>query len=233
MNDPEHDVEQIGAALRASLSDVRAPHALRARIAAQRLGSLPTARRRRVPRLATGGVGAMPRAPRRGVRRLAATGLPVALLALAATLAVTIADDPPRASLADLARAAQRPATAHAPPARTDGTLPVAVGGVRFPAGDRTGGWRPVGVRSDTVAGRRMRTVTYAHDGRVAAYAIVDGPALALPADARPAPYEGIDAAVLRGAGTTIVTWRREGRTCILASANAGTGRLLELAARE
>lgn len=206
--------EEVGLALRARVRGVRAPQGLAARIAEERLRSRPATGRRRLARAVLGVAGVL-------------AALPIAVLASL----LLDGGRAPGPSVTDAARTALRAPTGPAPAPRADGMLPLAVGEVRFPGTARAGGWSPVGTRDDTVGGRPARTVTYARGGRLVAYMVIDGPAFALPAGTSSVPYEGVGAAVLRDRDATIVTWRRGGRTCILASANTDATSLLELAA--
>jgi hypothetical protein len=215
-SDHDHDpAEAAGRAIRDAVRDVRAPHPLRAAVAEARLRSGPNAARRRRPFLPV------------------AAGAAAALAAVAIAVVVATGPSGPAApSLSGAAHAALRPTTASAPPARSDGDLPLAVGDVRFPGSRASGGWRPVGVRDDRIGGRSVRTVTYTRKGHTAAYMIVGGAPLPVPADAQRASYEHLQSAVLRKDGATIVTWRQGGHTCILISRDARRDGLLDFAAR-
>ena len=136
---------------------------------------------------------------------------PAAALAVAATVAafvVLLAARGP--AVDDVLAVAMRPATA-----------PAALGqpfeGVRFPSYEH---WRATGSRTDVVNGRRVRTVFYAREGRVIAYAIVAGPALSDDAALRR----------LRRDGVVAVTWTRDGRTCVIAAVGGDAGTLARLA---
>ncbi len=130
----------------------------------------------------------------------------------------------------EASRVALLPASAPAPPARADGELlQASVEGIAYPTWTRAGWWA-VGERSDTLAGRRIRTVLYSdrRGGRVG-YAIAAGDVL---------PVEGGQVVERHGArlrvlvldGAAVVTWRRDGHTCILASREVSPARLLTLA---
>jgi hypothetical protein len=95
----------------------------------------------------------------------------------------------------DVVAVALRPATAQ--PAGTE-----SLDGLRFPRPDN---WRAVGVRTDTVAGRAMRTVFYERDGKRIAYTIVAGP----PLDDTPRNLRSPD-------GRAAFEWVRAGRTCVI-----------------
>lgn len=173
-------------------------------------------------------------ASRTGSRRLGARPLALAAGALAAlALVLVFALSGPGGAgptVQEASRVALLPASAPAPATRPGGDmLDASVDGIAYPTWTRVG-WHVVGERSDTLAGHRVHTVLYAdgQGGRVG-YAIAAGDAL---------PVEGGRIVVLRGAqlrllavgGATVVTWRRDGHTCILASRGVAPERLLTLA---
>jgi hypothetical protein len=138
--------------------------------------------------------------------------LPAAAVALAATVAAFVVLLAARGPAVEQVLAvALKPATA-----------PAAIGepfeGVRFPEYEK---WRATGERTDTIDGRRVRTVFYAgRDGRVIAYAIVAGPALSDDGALRQ----------LRDDGVVAVTWTRRGRTCVIVAAGSDADALAKLA---
>jgi hypothetical protein len=163
--------------------------------------------------------------PRRTFVAVAATGLAAAVLALA--LALPGGGAP---SVQAAARVALLHATAPPPATRAGGELlDASVEGIAYPNWTRAG-WTTTGMRTDTVEGRSVRTVFYA-DGTGAriGYAIAAGDALALP-DARAVRRHGVALRVLAIDGATVVTWRRDGHTCILAGHGVPAERLLTLA---
>jgi hypothetical protein len=77
-----------------------------------------------------------------------------------------------------------------------------------------------------------MTTVFYAKSpAGTLGYTIVAGTPLAVPASARAFSYHGIRFASFTQAGRTVVTWRRDGHTCVLSGDRAGIRTLRELAA--
>ncbi|MGZ4173498.1 MAG: hypothetical protein ACXVQR_03370, partial [Solirubrobacteraceae bacterium] len=78
-------------------------------------------------------------------------------------------------------------------------------------------GWRPTGVRQDTIGGHRAVTVYYEWHGRRLAYTIVSAPTLAQPQSAV-AAVNGVALRTLTVNGRTVVTWRRAGHTCVLSA---------------
>jgi len=164
----------------------------------------------------------------RGV--LAAAGAVAAVLVVLGLFANRILDDgSPPPSVRAVAPLALRAATAPAPAARPGGELLAARSGpIAFPAWTRVG-WRAVGARRDTVGGHDVRTVFYLDAaGQRIGYAIADG---RLPvAGGQLVTRRGAQLRVLARGATSVVTWRRDGRTCILAGRGVPVERLLTLA---
>lgn len=202
--------ERAAARLRALAAPVRAPQGLRSAVAAGHLAARPSARRR-------GPVVAL------------VAGAAVLLGALMALVAGPSAE-PGGGAVADAAQVALRGPTLPPPAAAGGGRLALAVDGVAFPDYAREHGWRAVGTRTDTVAGRRAVTVTYARAGRRVGYTIVPGPPLELPSQARRMSYDGVEVAVLDEGATRSIAWVRRGRTCILSTRGARLARLLDFA---
>jgi hypothetical protein len=197
--------EQIAAAVRAGAATVRAPERLRRRMAEQRAAR---PRRSLVPRLA-----------------VAAT--------LSAALAlgfVLVASGAP--SVQDVAAAALNAATRPAP--AQDPRDPTAIAeraaGLKFPSYAEPWGWKPVGARTDSVAGRRAVTVIYGKGGRGVHYTIVEGEPLPRPDGARVVTAGDREFAVVRHRGAQVLAWEREGHTCVLASQAVDLAGLLKLA---
>jgi anti-sigma factor RsiW len=185
--------------LQATRAD-RAPAALRARIEAQRKErSAPLVRWR----LAYGGglAGA-----------LAAIGLALALILPAGT--------PGAPSISQAAALAVRGATAPAPgpaPHERSGLLNTNVGSLYFPNWTQRYGWQATGERRDHINGRVADTVYYRSHGQTIAYTIVQAPALEIPKSTH-SRLHGADLWTLNMGGRQIVTWRKEGHTCVLSS---------------
>jgi hypothetical protein len=90
-------------------------------------------------------------------------------------------------------------------------------------------GWRAVGERSDTIAGRHAVTVYYGWHGERVAYTIVGAPALRSPA----AEIRWLNHTQLRTltlGGRLVVTWHRTGHTCVLSGAGVSAAQLQRLA---
>jgi len=208
----------------AALDDVVAPDRLRTAVAEMAAEAQEAQAPRR--RLA-GWLGG--RAPRFAVA-VAVPLVTVLVLAFAAQRIVAPgggSSSPPSAR--DVATVALRPALAGAPATLPGGELLRAhAGPIAFPTWTRNG-WRAVGSRSDTVGGHALRTVFYADAaGRRIGYAIADAP---LPVGGgATVTVRGARLVVLDRGATSIVTWRRDGRTCVLAGRGVPVRRLLTLA---
>jgi hypothetical protein len=190
--------------------DLQATPALRTRIAAERASVSRPARR---PRLAIGG----------------ALAGAVAAAALVAVLLMPSGTGSP--TVVDAARLSERPATAAVGvDPSNERLLAAAVEDVPFPNWSDQFGWRQMGTRSDRLDDRGARTVFYEHDGRRIAYTIVSGKGIAAPSDSLPARRNGINLHRLRDGDRRVITWWRDGRTCVLSSGDVGDHELLALA---
>jgi hypothetical protein len=185
----------------AAMTSVRAPAALRERIAAERDRTLI----RRVV-----------------VKRMKLTG---AMAGFAATLGVAVALVAPSGNAApnplDAAALALRASVTAAP--RPDLTHPkilrVSVGGVPFPTWSQRFPWKAVGQRADSVGGRSTLTVFYDNPAGVRlGYTIVDGKALAWPAGTRTVVRNAVEVHVLHRGGRVMAFWREHGRSCIISA---------------
>jgi hypothetical protein len=192
--------ERTAVTLLHATHEDRAPAGLRSRIDAQR-------RERRAPlfrlRVAYGGglAGA-----------LAAIGLALVLILPAGT--------PGSPSISQAAALATRGATAPAPgpdPGDPNVQLGTKVGRVYFPDWTKRFGSHPTGQRSDRISGRLADTVYYRWHGKTLAYTIVAAPALPVPSADR-TRLDGTELWTLKSGGRLVVTWRRDGHTCVLSS---------------
>jgi hypothetical protein len=190
--------------------DLQASPSLRGRIAAQ--GAAP------------------PRPVRR--RRFAIAGTlagAVAAAALAAVLIVPSGGGNP--TVVEAARLADQPATGSvAVNSSNEKLLAADVEGVPFPNWTKEFGWREAGARSDELDGRTARTVFYEQGSKRVAYTIVSGKGIPAPGGSRPATRNGVHLHSLADRGRRAVTWWRDGRTCVLSSADVGDRQLIELA---
>ncbi len=190
--------------------NLQASPALRSRIAAERATTTRPVRRRR---LAIGG----------------ALAGAIAAAALVAVLIVPSGGGNP--TVVDAARLSGYPATASlAVDASNRKLLAADVEGVPFPNWRGEFGWRQTGTRLDGLDGRMARTVFYERGGKRAAYTIVSGRGIRAPEGSRPATRNGVDLHSLSDGNRRVVTWWRDGRTCVLSSANVGDRELIKLA---
>ena len=148
-------------------------------------------------------------------------------------VAAVLAGGPAAPSFGEAVDVAKRGPTAPAPPTAPGdpNLLAASVSGVAFPDYSRAFGWRPVGERADELHGRRTATVYYRRGGREVAYTIVSGEPLAWPEGARTTRRDGIELRSLAADGASVVTWLRDGHTCVLAGEDVRPEALRELAA--
>jgi hypothetical protein len=203
-------------AIRAT-EDAEAPPALRAM--AQAMAAEATAAEGARRRRAT---------PRRFLARPRAVAFGGSLAALAAAAAVLVSAGASGPSVAEAAQVALAPPRSPAPAVKADEkTLDAAVDGVAYPYWADATGWRAVGSRTDAVGGRAIRTVVYEDgNGRRIGYAIADGSPLSDAGGTRMGAFT-----VERSGDAAIVTWLRDGHTCILAAKGVDARVLLKLAA--
>jgi hypothetical protein len=190
----------------------RAPLGLRQRIEAQR----PSARARARRRFGYGG------------------GLAGALAAVVLALILLLPGASPGAPSVSQAAELATLGPAQSAPA-PDPTAPAVkllsnVEDVYFPNWSRRFDAQAVGQRRDRFHGRLATTVYYRWQGRIVAYTIVGLPALSQPS-AKLSWRNGTELRTFEHNGRHVVSWRRDGRTCILSSAAVAPARLQKLAA--
>ena len=190
--------------------DLEAPASLRSRIAAPATTPARGAHRRR---LAIGGAVA---------GALAAAVLTVVLVLPNGSESPTVVEAARRAEGANNAPVAIDPSNPK--------LLAANVEGVPFPNWSKEFGWRQAGVRSDRIGDREARTVLYEQDGKRIAYTIVSGDGIAAPSNASTTRRNGVSLHALSDRGRRVVTWWRDGRTCVLSASNVGNRELLKLA---
>jgi hypothetical protein len=200
------------AAITTAAASVSAPLALRSRIEAMQRGEAAPRKRRE----------------RRGWGWLPSAGLAVAALA---AVAIVIAFSGGPATAEVLAAATRPPVAAVQLDPGQPRLLKDQVDDVRFPNYEGKFGWEAEGVRTDEIGGRETKTVFYRREGRRIAYTIVEGEQLAWPPGSDRMEREGTKLRTFSEDGRTVVTWRRDGRTCILSATNVPEDQLLELAA--
>jgi hypothetical protein len=158
-----------------------------------------------------------------------------ALAAIALALVLILpAGTPGSPSISEAAALATLGATAPAPgpdPSEPAAQLGQNVGSVYFPDWGKRFHWRATGQRSDQIHGRLADTVYYRWHDKTLAYTIVDSPALPIPR-AEKTRLNGTELWTLKLGGRMVVTWKRDGHTCVLSSsAGVPTSILHQLAA--
>jgi hypothetical protein len=171
---------------------------------------------------------------RRPTRRFAyGAALATAAAAAAILLLVTLPGGVGGPSLAEAAAIGAREPVDPAPgpdPAEPK-LLDAEIEGVVFPSWDEKFEWKAVGARTDEIGGRDAKTVFYEKEGKRIAYTVVAGDALETPDTTTPARREGTDVIVLEAGDRSVVTWERDGKTCILSGEGVPAGTLVKLAA--
>jgi hypothetical protein len=165
-------------------------------------------------------------------RALVWSGALVAPIAAAALIVALILPSGPGApSLAQAASVGQLPPNEPPPPPAGRTLLHADQDGVPFPRWNGQFGWVAVGSRKSTVEGRTATTVYYRNPktNRRTAYTILGGKALDPPKTAPHRDIKGTTFFVAPVGGRHVVTWDRQGHTCIL-QGTAAAPKLLELA---
>jgi hypothetical protein len=167
--------------------------------------------------------------PARRYRRAA----PIAVAASLALVAVLALAGSGESTHNELARLATRPAAQPSPAAdpRQPTQLARRFENVAYPNWSDEFDWDPAGARTDRVAGRRTDTVFYVHTHHRIAYTIVAGPPLGVPAGADSVRVGGVEIHRFRDGPLDVVTFVRNGRTCVLSGDVHDPDTLLKLAA--
>jgi hypothetical protein len=136
------------------------------------------------------------------------------------------------------ARLALAPATGPAPKlSATDHEVlavrPVGAPRIPFPSYLRLTAWRATGVRHDSLDGRHVTTVFYSVAGTRVGYSIVSGAALSMPRGSTVRGPTGLRYVFVSSGGAQIITWRRDGHTCVIAGRSIARSTLLALAAAD
>ena len=164
-------------------------------------------------------------------RRFAIPGAVAGAFAAAALAAVFLMPGASSPTVVEAARLSERPATGTvAVDASNTKLLASDVEGVPFPNWRQEFGWRQDGTRSDDLGDRNARTVFYEHAGRRVAYTIISGDGIPAPDGSLAATSNGVHVHSLAEGGRRVVTWWRDGRTCVLSSADVGNRKLVQLA---
>jgi hypothetical protein len=136
-------------------------------------------------------------------------------------------------TVVEAAELAARPAAAPAPgrDPSEPALLDARAAGLAFPSWAKEFGWRATGRRVDELDGRRAVTVFYEKEGRRIGYTIISGERIDPPDEARRAVREDTVLYGLSSDGRVIVTWLRDGVTCVLSGSGVEADILLDLAA--
>ncbi len=218
--------QERAVALMRESEQTAAPASLRA--AVQDRTDAAGARRRAGDRSRTSGrAGARGRSPLRpgalGAGALVAAAVVAVLLLVTGGRAGPTVGRTARLALA--AATGPAPATAVGEPNR----LAVRQSGIPFPSYVDSARWRVSGLRRDTLDGRRVTTVFYGRGAERVGYSIVSGAALPIPSGH--ASTVGDVRYVTRASrGLRLVTWRRDGHTCVIAGQAVSERALLALA---
>jgi len=161
---------------------------------------------------------------------LAGAGLAAVLaVVLAVALPLGGSDVPTAAEAAELSL---QPATEPPPheSAQRPELLRHSFAGVTFPAWSERFDWRVTGARSDELDGRATETVYYEHTHHRIGYTVISGAPIEPPADAEVLTADGVDLHRFRLGRQDVVTFERNGRTCVLSGAVHDPDTLVKLA---
>lgn len=211
---------------------------LRSAVAAQRqaLRAIDAAARERAPASLRASLAlAQPPARRVGPSRLAAAfGTAVVGAGAAAVVAVVVLVGGETApTVAQAAVLTSRvPQMQVAEPAVDHGTLPgLRAVGLTFPYWEDHFGYKARGVRTDTLGGRRVKTVFYSRGASRVAYEIVSGPPLRQGGRVSSTVLQDVKLWSMATDSGQVVSWLRDGHTCILIGSNTPVSTLQNLAA--
>jgi hypothetical protein len=105
-----------------------------------------------------------------------------------------------------------------------------AVQGVPYPNWSDRFGLPAVGQRRDQLGARRVVTVVYSNASSRIGYTIVPGAPLAVPHPVTTVVRNGVAVEVLRTGNRPLVTWLREGHSCVLSGQGTSAAQLVKLA---
>ena len=114
-----------------------------------------------------------------------------------------------------------------------EAVLKASMEGVPFPYWGESFQWKAVGARDDKIEDRSAKTVYYENPKGVrAAYTILGGDTIDAPSGASEKDMNGVKLFITTDKGRRIVTWTRDGHTCVLsAPVSVPESKLLQLAA--
>ena len=159
--------------------------------------------------------------PSRSARPRVALAGAIATIAVAAVLVLTlVAGLGNGPTIAEAARPSALAATAAAPAqdARRPTLLRASFAGVTYPDWNHQFGWRTTGRRHDSLdGGRTAETVFYQHTHHRIGYTVVSGKPLKPPGHAQRFVVNGLTMLAYKDGRRDVVTFERNGRTCVLA----------------
>jgi hypothetical protein len=211
---------ELGAALarqRAGLTALRAldqlaaPAGLRARVNAERSTPSPAVRRRRF-QIGFAIAGAM------------------AAVALATVLVLPSGTGGP--TISEAAKLNVLPATEPAPPPNPAEPvlLEASAEGLPYPNLEGEFGWSSAGQRQDEIEGRQATTVFYERGGKRIGYTILSGEGIKAPGDTAKTQIDDVTFSSFADGGQEIVTWWRDGHTCVMSGEGVSPKELVALA---
>jgi hypothetical protein len=172
--------------------------------------------------------------PSRSARPRVALAGAIATIAVAAVLALTlVAGLGNGPTIAEAAHPSALAATAAAPAqdARRPTLLRASFAGVTYPDWNRQFGWRTTGRRHDSLdGGRTAETVFYQHTHHRIGYTVVSGEPLKRPGHAQSFVVNGLQMLAYKDGRRDVVTFERNGRTCVLAGVVHRRSTLVKLA---
>ena len=176
-------------------------------------------------------------APRRAPRWRRALVLPgaTAIAAAAAAAVILITSGTAAPTVPAAARIAVASATLPSPPANPNDSdqLTLQGAGIPFPAWGTNEGWMTDGARTDSVGGRQITTVFYkSRSGKRIGYAIASGAPLS-GVQGNTATRYGVTFTMGRAGDVNLITWVRNGHTCVIAGRNVSHATLLRLASAD
>jgi hypothetical protein len=152
-----------------------------------------------------------------------------AAIVLALSVFVGVGDAP---TIAEAARPSALAATAPAPAqdTRRPTLLRASFAGVTYPDWNQRFGWRTTGRRQDSFDGRTAETVFYQHTHHRIGYTVVSGEPLKRPEHAQRFVVNGLEMLAYKDGRRDVLTFERNGRTCVLAGVVHRRSTLVKLA---
>jgi hypothetical protein len=173
------------------------------------------------------------RPERRSRPRVALAGAVAAVACAVVLVLALVAELGGHPTIAEAARPSALAATAPAPAqdARRPTLLRASFAGVTYPDWNRQFGWRTTGRRHDSLeGGRTAETVFYQHTHHRIGYTVVSGKPLKPPGHAQRFVVNGLQMLAYKDGRRDVVTFERNGRTCVLAGVVHFRSTLIKLA---